>query len=115
MRSLKRNQRKVYYKTLVLSDKTDEYGNEKYVRSDLKAIDISVSGNKGDTSDQLFGTSLDYDKTLSVSDTACEIGENTVLWVDKSPSESYDYIVKKKSVTLNETVYAIKRVDVKCK
>lgn len=112
MRSLKRNQRKIYYKTLALSKTYDEYGNEEYARSELKSINISVSGNKGNTSDQFFGTSLDYDRTMSISNVNCEIDENTVLWIDKSPNESYDYIVKKKSITLNETVYAIKRVDV---
>lgn len=112
MRSLKRNQQKIYYKTLVKTSDTDKFGNEKFVKSELKEIYISLSGNKGDATNQFFGTSLDYDRTMSISRTDCEIDENTVLWIDKKSEESYDYKVIKKSVTLNETVFAIKRVNV---
>lgn len=117
MRSLKRNQTNVWYKNVIGQvEETDEYGNvlgsfnSEY--SELKKIMISVSANKGDVSNQTFGTMTDYDRTMSISNTNCEIDENSILWIEQDTEKSHNFIVKKKASSLNETVYAIKQVVV---
>ena len=122
MRDLKRNQSKIYYKLLVdqeeiRDDDGNATGNFEPIYGELKSLDISVSANKGTSEAEAFGTSLDYDKTLSTANTSCEIDENTILWIDIDPSgeinpPSHNFIVIKKAVSLNQVLYAIKKVDV---
>lgn len=117
MRSLRRNQKTIYYKNLLdMKMVYDEYGNPTGENvpqySDKKSINIYVSANTGDISSQKFGSLTDYDRVLSISDTSCEIDENSLLWIDKDTEMSHNFVVKKKSVSINETVYAIKQVTV---
>lgn len=123
MRDLKRNQKTIYYKLLIgKEDILDEDGNisgdYNPIYGDLKCIEISVSANKGTSETNAFGTDLDYDRTLSTSDVSCEIDEYTILWLDDANPTStltpdpYNYYVVKKAVSLNQIVYAIKKVDV---
>lgn len=123
MRNLKRNQQKIFYKLYISSEEIiDDDGNVTGLSSpiygDLKSLDISVSANKGTTEATAFGTDLDYDKTLSTADTACELNENSILWIDDAdPNKAiepdpHNFIVLKKAVSLNQVLYAIKKVDV---
>lgn len=117
MRDLKRNQMKVYYKNLIAAhDDEDEWGNLTATQTleygELKSVEISVSGNKGDVENQPFGVELDYDRTLSTANTECDIDEFSVLWVERDPELTYNYKVVKVSRTLNQALYAIKAVDV---
>lgn len=117
MRSCKRNQTRIYYANLIREDpEKDENGrftgNNISVYSIPQPFYISVSANKGDISPNKFGNLTDYDKTLSVTDTDCPIDENSRLWIYASITQPHDFEVKKKSVSLNETVYAVKQVTV---
>lgn len=117
MRNLKRNQQTVYFKNLIDSeDIRDDYGNltGTTTRSygELQSCEISVSGNKGTTENQSFGVQLDYDMTLSTADMKCAINEFSILWIDRLTTEPHNYIVKKKSKTLNQILYAVKAVNV---
>ena len=61
----------------------------------------------------LFGSLEDYDRTATTADTACQIDEDSVLWVDGSDTDGpYNYIVKRKAPWKNSVQYAIKRVKV---
>ena len=117
MRNLKRNQQTIYYRNYEsYDDEFDEYGNltgslvKKY--GEIKECKISVSGNKGSADNQMFGINLDYDRTMSTSDMNCDIDEFTILWVDTSTDKPHDYEVVKRSPTLNQIVFAIKKVTV---
>lgn len=118
MRNLRRNQTAIYYKNYIGEDEIiDEYGNatgsfeKKY--GGLKKIDISVSGNIGTSEYQTFGKNLDYDRTLSTSDMSCDIDENSILWLDGADTgKPHNYIVKKRSPTINQIQFAIKQVNV---
>lgn len=118
MRSLKKNQKRIYYSNLIYTEKgRDEHGRRTGenipVYGDKIPFDIYVSANKGDiSSSEMFGSLTDYDRIMSISCTNCPIDENSRLWIDCSKSAPYNFIVKKKSVSLNETVYAIKQVTV---
>jgi hypothetical protein len=118
MRSLKRNQQRIYYSNLLKTEAAkDEYGHftgeNVPVYDEKKPLDIYVSANTGDISMEMFGNLSDYDRVMSISGTNCPIDENSLLWIGVSPEEPHNFIVKRKSVSLNETVYAIAQVTVK--
>lgn len=120
MKTMKRNQTTIYYaKYEGLTDKTvtDEWGNvlksgESVVNySEPIAIDLVGSASTGMVAEELFGSFQDYDKIL-FTEKGCEIDENSILWIDVTPDEPYDYIVKKAARSLNFVAYAISRVEV---
>ena len=67
-----------------------------------------------------YGLELGYNKILATSDMACPIEEDSVLYVDKMPvinqdgstDSKWDYIVVQVKKSLNQILYAVKRVDV---
>ena len=115
MRDLKRNKQKIWYSLLNVSAATDEWGNTEDVKTygEPAQMFISISGNKGQASQQAFGTDLKYDREMSTHDMNCPIDEYSHLWLDgRSTNETHNYIVKAISKTLNCIRYAIEKVDV---
>lgn len=81
--------------------------------SDLKSAMLCVSPNKGSSEVEMFGTALNYSRTMTTADPKCEIDENTVLWVDGADTDGpWNYIVVAKAPWKNSVSYAIRRVDV---
>lgn len=118
MRSLLRNQQPVFYKLYEGQEEIiDEYGNPtgSYIPiySALKSAMLCVSPNKGNSEVEQFGSLEDYDRTATTADTACQIDEDSVLWVDGADTDGpYNYIVKRKAPWKNSIQYAIKKVSV---
>lgn len=117
MRLLKRNLQTVYYSLYEeveeIQDDEGYYTGEKSVsRSTPVAIEVSLSPAAGDTTTALFGNLEQYDKVMTTDDLTCPITKDTVLWVETSPDNSYDYIVRRVSKSLNYISYAIAKVDV---
>lgn len=118
MRSLLRNQQPVFYKLYEGQEEIiDQYGNPtgsfipKY--SDLKSVMLCVSPNKGSSEVEQFGSTEDYDRTMTTADPKCPIDENAVLWVDGADTDGpWNYIVKEVGRWKNSTQYAIKKVTV---
>ena len=115
MRDLKRNQQTIWYSLLNISTGEDEWGNTEDVKTygEPASTDISVSGDKGEISQQAFGMELDYDREMITHDMSCPIDEYTHLWIDgRDTTDTHNYIVKAVSKTLNCIKYAIKKVNV---
>lgn len=115
MRDLKRNKQTIWYSLLNVSTDKDEWGNTEDVKTygEPVQMDISISGNKGQASQQAFGTDLKYDREMSTHDMNCPIDEYSHLWLDgRKPDETHNYIVKAVSKTLNCIRYAIEKVNV---
>ena len=115
MRDLKRNQQTIWYSLLSVSAEEDEWGNTGDIKTygEPIALNISVSGNKGEVSQQAFGADLKYDREMSTHDMNCPIDEYTHLWIDgRSTDKTHNYIVKAVSKSLNCIRYAIEKVDV---
>ena len=115
MRDLKRNKQKIWYSLLNVSTDTDEWGNTEDVKTygNPVQMDISISGNRGEASQQAFGTDLKYDREMSTHDMNCPIDEYSHLWLDgRKPNETHNYIVKAVSKTINCIRYAIEKVNV---
>ena len=84
-----------------------------------KVFKASVSGAKGGVYVDVFGTDVQYDKTISLTKTAFEklkFDDNTVFFIDKKVEYQdglpiYDYRVSKIAQTKNQVVMAVKKVD----
>ena len=116
MQLLKRNQTKIKYKNYsgTMTLKTDSSGDytgeysESY--TELKTLDAYVTANRGNASDEMFGTSLDYDNVI-YAPLWCDINEYSLLWVHASAdTEPNDYIVKRVATSLTHKAIAIKKV-----
>ena len=109
MRSLKKNKQKLYYATY--SDEipvyeTCEDGNIKYTEIDGEMIPIpigtmagynkpvvfyaNISAGKGDVQADVFGSSVDYSRTISTCDMDCPITKLTRLWIGREPQYNED-------------------------
>lgn len=123
MRSLKINQIKIYY--ALYQEKKPIFDSEGYETGDYESgysnpitFTIRVSPNKGESENNAFGKSLDYDRVMYTSDKSFQIDEFSVLWIDTMPVinedgstyTTHDYTVKKVAKDLNEWLFAIKKV-----
>lgn len=118
MRSLLRNQQRVFFKLYEGEEEiVDEYGNPTGsflpVYSLLKSAMLCVSPNRGNSEVQQFGSLEDYDRTMTTADTKVAIDENSVLWVDGANTDGpYNYIVKRRAPWKNSVQFAIQQVKV---
>ena len=115
MRDLKRNQQTVWYSLLNVSVGEDEWGNTEDIKGygEPVSIHLSVSANKGEVSQQAFGSDLKYDREMTTHDMSCPIDEYAHLWIDGRPiTLTHNYVVKAVSRSLNCIRYAIEKVDV---
>lgn len=118
MRTLKRNQRKIYYALYVGSEPiTDEYGNEtgqyRITYGEPIPLMINVSAAKGESAVRQFGEVENYDRTLVTDDVVCPIDESTLLWIDQTDTtQPHDYVVVKVAPSLNVMQYAVRKVNV---
>lgn len=112
MRDLKRNQILVTFRPYLRNDEIiDENGyhtaDYSPVFGEEQQLFLSVSANKGDYSEQMFGNVLDYDRTMLISDPNCPIDEHSRVTID-----GQIYVVKAVARSLNASQYAIKRIEV---
>lgn len=136
MRSLKRNQKTLYYQlyqnsipvyetdldgNIVRDPVTGEpllTGETKVGYSDPVEFRANVSANRGESSSDPFGIDLSYDKTMVSCNMALPIDELSVLFVDRKPefdaggnlTNTADYKVAKVAKSLNSALYAIKKI-----
>lgn len=77
-----------------------------------------ISGAKGKSQVEVFGTEVNYDKSILISKKCfkeTKINENSVFFIDKKvdyddTTPLYDYSVVRIAETINEVVIAIKKV-----
>lgn len=110
MRDCRRNLSRIYYSLYSSDDGIDEWGNTVGSYGETKQIDISLSVEKGESSNEVFGQNLDYDREMVTSNTECPINEYTRLWIGIDPGERHNYIVKKVARSKNQIRYAIKEI-----
>ena len=77
-----------------------------------------ISGARGSSQVEIFGTDVSYDKTIVLSKSEFDklkITENSVFFIEKKPTYDgttplYDYRVSRISITINEVVIALQKV-----
>lgn len=123
MRSLERNKKTIYYcsfisKTPLLDGNNLETGEYKLLYDCPKRMRVCISPAKGSDNFNMFGISLDYDKTITIDKNTSPIEETTMIFIDKLPQYNYkyktllnkDYIVSVIATSLNNIVIALKKV-----
>lgn len=139
MRSLKKNMQKLYFATYseeIPVYETDDDGNIKYAEIDGVKEPIplgtapgynkpeefyaNISAGKGDVQADVFGSSVDYSRTISTCDMDCRITKLTRLWIGCEPQYNEDGSVNGDSAnyevaappakSLNGIVIAIKEL-----
>lgn len=117
MRSLARNKRPLYF-ALRVSEvaETDEYGNEtgemSPVYGDAVALNANISAATGEEAVQAFGDFTGYSRIMCVSDNACPISEDSIIWFGVEPPAPHNYIVKRKADSKNGILFALQEVAV---
>ena len=124
MKTLERNKQTFYYATYngetELMDgnlHTFDYAPSYSAWTEFRA---NISPARGESSADVFGADVGYDRVIVTDDLSCPIDEHTVLAIDIAPNARettavlpiYDYVVTKKAKSLNFIQYAVKKVDV---
>lgn len=137
MRSLRKNQQKMYYSTYagqITIYQRDESGNIIYDEVDGELFPrelatkagysnpvsfyANISAAKGSSDSEVFGVSLDYTKTIATADMTLLISETSLIWYETEPvikadgtvdEATADYAVVAVARSLNNVVYAIKK------
>lgn len=118
MRCSGRNRQQLYYALYDgVTTTTDEWGNENgqdVSYTEPQALYANVSAAKNAEFADIFGINIDYDRVLMLPVRDYPIDEHSVLWLDGADptKDSFNYVVRRVSRSVNFTAIAIKRVDV---
>ena len=123
MRNLKINQRKMFYaqyrdKVPIVDDNGDETGDFTTGYSPPIEFYASMSAGKGNAQRDVFGTDVDFTRTISTVDLSLPINENSLVWHETAPvllpdgsadPDSADYeVAAPRAEGLNVLVIALK-------
>lgn len=137
MRSLKKNQQKIWYSTyadqITIYERDengeivyDEIDGEKYPRIIAERagynkpvfFDANVSAGKGTAQEDVFGKDIDFTRTISTTDLTLPIDELSLVWIESEPKyledetidpNSADYkVAAKPARSLNQLMIALK-------
>ena len=117
MRSLKRNQRDLWYALVIGSEPIlDEYGNDTLeiqpIYSSPTLLRCNVSANVGEEAVEVFGAQTDYNRTVSLTG-SCPLSEGCPVWFGKTPNEAAtdnNYVVAKVADSKNAYLVALREV-----
>lgn len=124
MKTLERNKQTFYYATYIEQKEImdGELHTFDYTPSYSAWVDFSanISPAKGESSADVFGADVNYDRVIVTDNLLCPIDEHTVLAIDIAPNTRetpavlpiYDYVVTKKAKSLNFIQYAVAKVKV---
>ena len=139
MRSLKKNMQRLFYSLYseeITIYERDENGDTVYVEVDGERTPVvigtqagynkpvlfyaNISAGKGGAQEAVFGSDVDYTRTISTTDMTCPIDELTRIWIESEPQynpdgtvngDSADYkVAAHPAKGLNNIVYAIKKL-----
>ena len=123
MRSLKKNQRKLWYslyqeKIPIVDENGDETGDYTTGYSPPVLFYANLSAGKGSVQKEVFGIDVDFTRSISTTDIGLPITETSLVWYETEPvlldngaadPKSADYEVAARPADgLNELVIALK-------
>lgn len=124
MRTRQRIAKTLYYRLYTGEiEVTDEYGNYVGVErtfSNPVAFKANISPPSGEDVIEIFGATERYDRVIQTCDMTCPIDENSVLYIDTTPSfdeqtgewSAHDYIVSRVSPSVNTIRIGCTKVNV---
>lgn len=116
MRQLQRNCRTVWIahfleERFVTDENGDETPETKLVFSPPQEVRCNVSGAAGEWAVKLFGGFRDYTRTITLTG-ACPFREGDHVWIGIPTTKSYNYVVTRVCGGLDESIVALKEVQV---
>lgn len=116
MRQLQKNCREVWFahylhSAPVLDGNGEETAETAPVYGEPRRILCNVSGAAGEWAVQAFGGFRDYSRTITFTGD-CPLREGDPVWLGISTDEPYNYLVTRVCVTLNESLVALREVQV---
>lgn len=130
MRSLNKNMQDFYYSLYseeITVYQRDENGNIVYVEVDGERIPVvigtqagynapvlfsaNISAGKGSAQEAVFGSDVDYTRTISTSDMSCPIDELTRIWIENEPQYNTDGTVNPDSADYKVAAYPAKGLN----
>lgn len=125
MRTRQRTSRTFYYRLYTgEAEIVDDYGNptgQVYKTYTVPvAFKANISPPSGEDVIEIFGALERYDRVIQTCDMACPIDENSVLYIDTTPSldeqtgewSAHDYIVSRVSPSVNTIRIGCTKVNV---
>ena len=122
MRTLQRNKRDVWYCLYQgETEPTDTDGNYTGETAITYAAPVKIRANvspaTGQSNLEMFGNLTDYDRVVVTDQIDIPVDENSVLFIDSTPTEDageygYDYIVRRVARSFNSVAIAVRKVDV---
>lgn len=90
MRSLKKNQRKMYYALFdkmvpQIDENGDETGDPVAHYSAPVMFNASLSSGKGSAQKEVFGADVDFTRSISTTDLQLPITETSLVWYETEP------------------------------
>lgn len=123
MRNLEINKKPIYVLNYqgeedVVDSNGNYTGEKNIVYKPKKLFKTHISGARGSSQSEIFGTDIKYDKSFVLTISEFEelgIDENSVFFVDMKPTYKngnplYNYRVERIADTINEVVVAITKV-----
>lgn len=91
MRSLKKNQRGMWYslynkKIPILDENGDETGDYETGYSPPVFFKANLSSGKGSAQANVFGVEIDYSRTISTTEVDLPITETSLVWYETKPA-----------------------------
>jgi len=117
MRDLELNKTSFYYAnptgyTESIDDEDNYTGETEITYTAPKLLRANISGATGKYERLALGALENYDKVLVTANTSLPIVEETVLWIDCTPTDgAYDYVVDTMGKTRNGVCYGLKKVN----
>lgn len=116
MKCLERNKTAFYYANPsvlapVLNSDGQFIGSYEQTYTTPTEYRANVSPASGRAYADYFGTNLAYEKVIVTDDKNCPIAENSVLWINNATTDKYDYVVLRRSESLNGLLFAIARCE----
>ena len=115
MRSLHRNNRKLYYAVPVSTEQiVDEYGNDtlevRVTYSDPQELRVNVSANVGQETANAFGLLTGYNRTISYVGESCPLVKDSRVWFGVPIAQSHNYVVVEVADSKNGFLIALREV-----
>lgn len=94
----------------ILDDEGFDTGETRTVYKPIQEVKAVLSPSKNSVNTEVFGTLIDYDRTMSIDNLECLIDENTKVYVHERDKD-HTYIVKKRADSSNLILFALREID----
>lgn len=122
VRALERNKQSFWYALYngetELTDEDGNYTGDMGISyGEPVQMKANISAAKGSAGFELFGSDLQYSKTIVTTEMDCPITEESALWIGENPTDEdgndmpHNYVVRGIAKSLNSIVYAIAEAD----